>query len=119
MQTKTLLLLLVGISLFLIGILAGSYLSEISEFVRNHELAELVGKIAPYAGWLSALCALLLAMNVAHYQSKYGELPLDEKLALIGMTKPNVEQIQLMTDGIEILVGVLSNVVVGIEQARH
>jgi hypothetical protein len=35
------------------------------------------------------------------------------------MTKPNVEQIQLMTDGIEILVGVLSNVVVGIEQARH
>ena len=58
-------------------------------------------------------------MNVAHYQSKYGELPLEEKLAMINMDKPNEEQIQLMTDGMEILVGVLSNVVVGIGQARH
>ena len=27
----------------------------------------------------------LLALNVAHYQAKYGELPLDETLAMIGM----------------------------------
>jgi len=66
-----------------------------------------------------AECARLLALNVAHYQSKYGELPLDEKLAMIGMTKPNEEQLQLMTDGMEILVGVLGNVVVGIGQGRH
>ena len=66
-----------------------------------------------------AECAQLLAMNLAHYKSKYGELPLDEKLALIGMHKPNEEQIQLMTDGMDIFVGVLGNVVAGIGQERH
>jgi hypothetical protein len=45
--------------------------------------------------------------------------PLDEKLAMIGMTKPNQEQIQMLTDGMEIFVGVLGNVVAGIGQERH
>lgn len=54
-----------------------------------------------------------------HYQSKFGGLPLDETLAMIGMNKPNEDQLQLMTDGMEILVGVLGNVVVGIGQERH
>lgn len=66
-----------------------------------------------------AEAARLLALNVAHYQSKYGELPLNETLAMIGMTKPNEEQVQLMTEGMEILVGVLGNVVMGIGQERH
>jgi len=92
-------------------------MSDLSTFGQYNKLADLL--IEKVSKEDLAECARLLAMNVAHYQSKYGELPLDEKLALIGMTKPNVEQIQLMTDGIEILVGVLSNVVVGIEQARH
>jgi hypothetical protein len=38
---------------------------------------------------------------------------------MFGMTKPNEEQIQLMTDGMEILVGVLGTVVSGIGQERH
>jgi len=38
---------------------------------------------------------------------------------MIGMTKPHEEQIQLLIDGAEVLVGVLGNVVVGIGQARH
>jgi hypothetical protein len=66
-----------------------------------------------------AECARLLALNVAHYQSKFGELPLDETLAMIGMTKPNEAQIQLMADGMEVLVGVLGNVVSGTGQPRH
>ena len=66
-----------------------------------------------------AECAQLLAMNIAHYKSKYGEFPLEEKFALIGMHKPNEEQIQLMTDGMDIFVGVLGNVVAGIGQERH
>jgi len=63
--------------------------------------------------------ARLLALNVAHYQSKYGELPLNETLAMIGMTKPNDAQLQLMASGMEILVGVLGNVVSGIDQEKH
>ena len=66
-----------------------------------------------------AECAQLLAMNIAHYKSKYGELPLDEKLALIGMHKANEEQIQLMCDGMDIFVGVLGNVVAGIGESKH
>jgi hypothetical protein len=66
-----------------------------------------------------AECARLLALNVAHYQSKYGELPLNETLGMIGMSKPNEAQIQLLKAGTEILVGMLGNVVTGIGQERH
>lgn len=66
-----------------------------------------------------AECARLLALNLAHYQSKFGELPLDETIGLIGMGKPNTEQLQLMAAGMETLVGVLANVVMGIGQERH
>jgi hypothetical protein len=38
---------------------------------------------------------------------------------MIGMIKPNEEQIQLMTDGMEIFVGVLGNVVSGVGHERH
>ncbi|MBU1775862.1 MAG: hypothetical protein KJ899_04390 [Gammaproteobacteria bacterium] len=63
--------------------------------------------------------ARLLAMNLAHYQAKYGELPLDETLAMIGITKPNDEQVKMLADGMAILVGVLGGVVMGVDQERH
>lgn len=92
-------------------------MADLSTFGQYNKLADLfIEKVSKDD---LAECARLLAINVAHYQSKYGELPLDQKLAMIGMTKPNEEQLQLMTDGMEILVGVLGNVVVGIGQERH
>jgi hypothetical protein len=92
-------------------------MSELSTLAQYYKLADqLIEKVSKED---IAECARLLAFNVAHYQSKYGELPLDETLALIGMTKPNEEQLQLMTDGMEILVGVLGSVVVGLGQERH
>jgi hypothetical protein len=63
--------------------------------------------------------ARLLALNLAHYQSKYGELPLEETLAMTNITKPNDDQLKLLTEGMVILVGVLGNVVSGIDEARH
>jgi len=92
-------------------------MADLSTFGQYNKLADLL--IEKVSKDDLAECARLLALNVAHYQSKYGELPLDEKLAMIGMTNPNEEQLQLMTDGMEILVGVLGNVVVGIGQGRH
>lgn len=92
-------------------------MSELSMFEQYYKLADqLIEKVSKED---LAECARLLALNVAHYQSKYGELPLDETLAMIGMTKPNEEQLQLMTDGMEIFVGVLGSVVVGVGQERH
>ena len=92
-------------------------MSDLSTFKHYNTLADQL--IETVSKDDIAECARLLALNVAHYQSKYGELPLDETLAMIGMTKPNEEQLQLMTDGMVILVGVLGNVVVGIGQERH
>lgn len=90
---------------------------ELSGFKQYHTLAEqLIEKSAKDD---LAECAKLLALNVAHYQSKYGELPLDETLAMIAMTNPNAKQLQLMTAGMELLVGVLGDVVMGIGQSKH
>jgi len=61
----------------------------------------------------------LLALNVAHYPSKYGELPLDETLGMIGMGKPNTVQLQLMAAEMEVFVGVLGYAVSGIKEPRH
>ncbi len=92
-------------------------MSDLSTFEQYYKLADqLIEKSTKED---IAECARLLALNVAHYQSKYGDLPLDETLAMIGMTKPNEDQIQLMADGMEVLVGVLGSVVTGIGQERH
>lgn len=92
-------------------------MSDLSTFEQYYKLADqLIEKMSKED---IAECARLLALNVAHYQSKYGELPLDETLAMIGMGKPNTEQLQLMSDGMEVFVGVLGNIVMGIGQEKH
>jgi len=54
--------------------------------------------------------ARLLALNVAHYQSKFGELPLDETLAMLHTNRPNEAQLAMLVSGMETLVGVLGMV---------
>jgi len=63
--------------------------------------------------------ARLLAVNLSHYQMKYGELPLDETLAMIAIEKPNAEQTEMLVNGMNNLVGVLANVVMGLDEPRH
>ena len=63
--------------------------------------------------------ARLLAVNLSHYQMKYGELPLDETLAMIAIEKPNAEQTEMLVNGMNNLVGVLANVVIGLDEPRH
>ena len=62
-----------------------------------------------------AECARLLAINVAHYESVYGELPLDETLAMAYADEPNDAQVKLLTRGLETMVGVLGGIVQGFE----
>lgn len=62
-----------------------------------------------------AECARLLAINIAHYQSKYGHLPLDETLAIAYTDEPNQSQMDLMARGMETFVGVLGGIVQGFE----
>lgn len=89
-------------------------MSGISMFAQYNRLADhLIEKSSKKD---IADTARLLALNVAHYQAKYGELPLDETLALINMDKPNEAQLQLMGEGMEILVGVLGSVMQGFDE---
>lgn len=62
-----------------------------------------------------AECARLLALNIAHYELKYGMLPLDEALDAAYADVPNDEQLKLVTKGMETLVGVLGGIVQGFE----
>lgn len=66
-----------------------------------------------------AECARLLALNLAHYQELYGEVPLNEVQAALDTREPNDDQIILLTRGMENLVGVLGNVLSGLGQERH
>lgn len=63
--------------------------------------------------------ARLLAVNLAHYQIKYGELPLDETLAMLDVVKPNAEQTEMLVMGMQNLVGVLGSTVMGLDEPRH
>ncbi|SEP42830.1 hypothetical protein [Nitrosovibrio sp. Nv6] len=63
--------------------------------------------------------ARLLALNVAHYQIKHGDIPLDETLAMIDAAEPSDEQLKLLVQGMENLVGVLGNIISGLEETRH
>jgi hypothetical protein len=92
-------------------------MSDLSTFEQYYKLADqLIEKMSKED---IAECARLLALNVAHYQFEYGELPLDETLGMISMGKPNDEQIQLMSDGMEVFVGVLGSVASGMELQKH
>lgn len=92
-------------------------MTEISTFGQYYKLADqLIEKASKEE---LAECARLLALNMAHYKMKFGELPLEETLAMIGMSKPNADQLELMANGMETLVGVLGNVVMGLGQERH
>lgn len=62
-----------------------------------------------------AECARLLAINVAHYQSVYGTLPLDETLEMAYAETPNQAQIDLVANGMETMVGVLGGIVQGFD----
>lgn len=92
-------------------------MSDFSTFEQYYNLADQLIKKSSKDD--IAETARLLAMNLAHYQATYGELPLDETLAMIGVAKPNDEQLKMLAAGMEILVGVLGGVVMGIDQERH
>ncbi|NOT97660.1 MAG: hypothetical protein HOO97_01000 [Sideroxydans sp.] len=92
-------------------------MADLSTFGQYYKLADqLIEKVSKDD---LAETARLLALNIAHYQIKYGELPLDETLAMLNVAQPNEEQIQLLTVGMEIFVGVLGNVVSGVGENRH
>jgi hypothetical protein len=58
-------------------------------------------------------------MNVAHYKKRYGELPLEDQLAMIGAEEINDQQAELVIDGMEVLAGMLGTVLERNEKVEH
>ncbi len=62
-----------------------------------------------------AECARLLAINLAHYELKYGPLALDETLEALDTDKPNEAQLEMLNKGMENMVGVLGGIIQGFD----
>ncbi len=63
-----------------------------------------------------AECTRLLAMNIAHYEMIYGELPLQDRLTMTYSNELNVQQNELVTKGMETMAGVLGSVIQGLDE---
>jgi hypothetical protein len=92
-------------------------MADLSEFQQYYKLADVL--IQQASKEQLAECARLLALNLAHYQGLYGDVPLDEVLAALDASEPNVDQANLLADGMVNLVGVLGNVLSGLGVERH
>ncbi len=92
-------------------------MTDLSMFAQYSKLADML--IAQASKEQVAECARLLALNLAHYRMRYGELPLEETLAMIDAVEPNDEQAVMLANGMENLVGVLGAICSGVGEARH
>lgn len=90
---------------------------DLETFERYYKLSDML--IEQSTKEQLAESARLLALNVAHYQIKYGEIPLDETLAMVGAAEPNEAQLKLLVRGMENLVGVLGNIISGLGESKH
>ena len=92
-------------------------MADLSGFQQYYKLADIL--IEQASKEQLGECARLLALNLAHYQGKYGEIPLEDSLAVLSATEPNDEQAVLLRDGMEVLVGVLGGVLSGLGEEKH
>ena len=92
-------------------------MADLSSFQQYYKLADVL--IEQASKEQMAECARLLALNLAHYQSLYGEVPLSATLAILDAGEPNDEQVKLLAGGMEIMVGVLGNVLSGLGEEKH
>jgi hypothetical protein len=92
-------------------------MADLSDFQQYYRLSDIL--IEQASKEQLAECARLLALNLAHYQGKFGEMPLEDTLAILDATEPNDEQKLLLRDGMEILVGLLGGVLSGLGEDKH
>ena len=72
-------------------------LPDFERFKQYYRLIEMM--IKEVEKEVLAEAARILAMNVAHYRSKYGELPLEESIALLHAETINDSQAKLLAEG--------------------
>ena len=92
-------------------------MADLSDVQQYYRLVDAL--IANASKEQLAECARLLALNLAHYQGKFGKMPLEDTLAVLDATDPNDNQAELLRDGMEILVGLLGGVLSGLGEEKH
>ena len=92
-------------------------MADLSDFPQYYRLANVL--MAQSSKEQLAECVRLLALNLAHYQGRFGEIPLEDALAVLDATKPNDEQEVLLSNGMEIIVGLLGGVLSGLGEEKH
>ena len=65
-----------------------------------------------------AECARLLALNVAHYKAKYGELPLEEHQAMLEADDIDEDLAKLLASGVLEMVSILALVTGGSDETE-
>lgn len=86
---------------------------DLTRFQQYLSLADQLVEVASKED--VAECARLLAINLAHYELKYGALPLDETLAALEADEPNDAQVAMLSKGMENMVGVLGGLIQGFD----
>ncbi len=92
-------------------------MADLSGFQQYYKLEDIL--IEQASKEQLAECARLLALNLAHYQGRFGEIPLEDTLAILDAIELNDEQEALLRDGMEILVGLLGGVLSGLGEEKH
>jgi hypothetical protein len=92
-------------------------MTDLSTFEQYYKLADML--IEKATKEQLAECARLFALNLAHYKARHGELALDDTLGLVDVSEPNEAQAQLLTNGMETLVGVLGNICSGLGEEKR
>ena len=84
-------------------------MTDLSDFERFKQYYRLIERMVEEVDKETlAEAARMLAMNVAHYRSKYGELPLEETIALLHAENITDSQAKLLADGMENLAAVIA-----------
>jgi len=83
-------------------------MDDLDDFRTFYELADRL--IADASKDDVAEAARLLALNVAHYQLKYGALPIDDFADMLRAHAIDPETAKLLSAGMQNLVGVLGQV---------
>ncbi len=86
-------------------------LAEFKDYYKR-----LDGMIAESTKADLAECARLLALNVAHYKAKYGELPLEEHQAMLAVDDIDEEMAKLLASGVLEMTMVLATVTGRLEE---
>jgi hypothetical protein len=81
--------------------------SDFDEFKSYYALADkLMGTMTPEQ---LADCLRILALHVGDYRLRFGEIPGQDFLALIGTSEISDDQARILREGMEVLVGYLAS----------